>query len=331
MDAPDDAFRWRARAWHLTYAGHVPPEELLALLSAASSVPVLATSIVHEESDAEVPYDHTHFAWLWSRQVNLHGARIMDALMDGKRIHPHMEHRKSLLWLQSIFESYHHGIKACGGRGQHKLVKPVAGPWQQLPAGFEWNVLVITEVSEASDLIDGAAIAGIKVRSMHDVLLLQRGKRPAPFEHNFARNSFRTLALPGAYTTGVVGTLHIWGAVRLGKSEWALAQFENPLYVTERNDLGDFRPDWHDGIVIDKLMPCARPPAGFTLHECERLTDYTLPCSLRCLYKNARIPKGVRKIIVTNERDVWPDDPHGQILGRRVVQMHIVDCTYKSV
>jgi hypothetical protein len=75
----EDGFRWRARAWHLTYAGHVPPEALLLLLAAATSVPVLGTSIVHETSDAEAPYDHTHFAWLWAGPINLHGAHIISS------------------------------------------------------------------------------------------------------------------------------------------------------------------------------------------------------------------------------------------------------------
>ena len=78
------------------------------------------------------------------------------------------------------------------------------------------------------------------------------------------RASILPLALPEAFTTRAVGTLHIWGAVRLGKSEWALAQFENPLYVTERNHLLNFREGWHDGIVIDKLTLRDRPPGGFT-------------------------------------------------------------------
>ena len=61
--ARDDGFRWRARAWHLTYCGHVPHERLLALLDGATSIKTLGTSVVHESSNAEVPYDHTHLAW----------------------------------------------------------------------------------------------------------------------------------------------------------------------------------------------------------------------------------------------------------------------------
>ena len=318
----DDGFRWRACYWHLTYCGHLPLQTLLALLERATSIKTVGTSVVHEQSNAEVPYDHTHFAWLWERAPNLHGSRIMDVDINGSIIHPHAVHKKSLKWLQHIFTRYHHGHKVSAA-GKPIFVAPVAGPWQDTPPSFEWDDQLLTAVSEAPDLIEGAQIAGVNVRSLHDVMLLQRAKRPRPFEHNFARTSFLPLALPESFRSGTVGTLHIWGAIRLGKSEWALAQFENPLYVTERNDLLEFRDGWHDGIVLDKLTPCERPPAGFSLAECERLTDYTLPATIKCLYNTARIPRGVRKIVVSNERDVWPSDAHGRIVGRRVAQLHI--------
>jgi hypothetical protein len=60
----DVGFRWRARFWHLTYRGHVPPELLLLQLSSLTSIRALGTSIVHESSDEEAPYEHTHMAWL---------------------------------------------------------------------------------------------------------------------------------------------------------------------------------------------------------------------------------------------------------------------------
>jgi hypothetical protein len=224
----DDAFRWRARAWHLTYAGHIPADVLLALLHKSTSIRALGTSIVHEHSDEEAPYAHTHFAWLWERAPNLHRSRLMDAKLHGAVVHPHAVHKKSLKWLQLVFERYHHGYKTTN-RGKPLFVVPAAGPWQTLPACFEWNDYILTEVSEAPDLIEGAQIAGVGVRSLHDVMLLQNAKRPLQFEHNFDRSSFLPLELPEAFASGIVGTLHIWGTVNLGKSEWALAQFENPL------------------------------------------------------------------------------------------------------
>ena len=73
-------------------------------------------------------------------------------------------------------------------------------------------------------------------------------------------------------------------------------------------------------------MGWERPP--FTLQECEKLTDFTLPATIKCLYKTARIPRGVRKIVVTNVRDAWPADPEGQIVGRRVAQLRVEARTF---
>ena len=56
----------------------IPAELLLRQLSSVTkSNTVLGSSVVHEASDAEAPYAHTHLAWLWERAPNLHGARLM--------------------------------------------------------------------------------------------------------------------------------------------------------------------------------------------------------------------------------------------------------------
>ena len=97
-----DGFRWRGRLFHLTYAYHIDPAVLLARVSALSAIPVLGTSIVHEESDAENPYDHTHFAWLWERPVDLVGSRIMDVIFQGQPVHPIIATKKSLTWMLKV-------------------------------------------------------------------------------------------------------------------------------------------------------------------------------------------------------------------------------------
>ena len=227
--------------------------------------------------------------------------------------------------MEAVFTRYHHGYNADGNR-KLKFVKPAAGPWQQLPQAFEWNDMLLTEVSSAHDLIEGAQIASIGVKSMHDVNLLQNHKRPTTFDHNFDRGSFIKLELPPAFVSRTFGTLHIFGAVNLGKTEWALAQFENPLLVTQRNQLADFRHGWHDGIVLDKILP----RESFTLHECEALTDYMQPAAINVKFKIASIPKRTPVIVVTNVRDAWPRDPDGILVGRRVAQLEIVSKTYVS-
>ena len=315
-----DGFSWRSKLYHLTYAGHIPKDMLLQLLLSISSVPVTGTSIVHEASDAEFQYDHTHFAWLWDKAVDLIGSRIMDVLWNGSIIHPNIQTRKSLKWMHLIFTRYHLGHKAGAADG---FVEPVQPPWQKLPPCFVWDEYIVTEVSEAPDLLAGVFAAGILAKSVSDVLLLQKHKRPAPFEHNFRPADFLTVALPTSYTSGNLGTLHIYGRIHLGKTEWALAQFSNPILVTTRDALGDFDPRIHDGIVFDKMRF-----NEWTVEDCESLTDYTQPAAVKLRYRLVKIPKKTRKIVVTNLKDVWPVDPCGQLVGRRVVQLHITACMY---
>jgi len=320
-----DGFRWRAKLYHLTYATHIPHLLLLALLSRVSGKKVVGWSIVHEASDDEHPYDHTHFAWMWDSAVDLLGSRLMDYFDGTVTIHPNIETKKSLAWMQLLFTEYHRGIKAAavGAAQSRKYVQPVAGPWQELPAAFEWHEYIVTEAANAVDLIAGVHAAGIRARSVSDVHLLQKHKRPAPFDHNYTRDKFKPLALPADFVNGTVGTLQIWGPIRLGKTEWALAQFDEPLLVTNRDTLKKFRPNFHDGIVIDKMLF-----NDWSVLDCEALTDYTQPAQIRVMYGVAEIPKRTRKIIVTNERDAWPRDPHGQIVGRRVAQLHVTSRLY---
>lgn len=314
--APLSQFRWRGRFYHLTYRGHISPQALLLLLASISRVKVLGTSIVHEESDAEAPYDHTHFAWLWEKAVDLVGCGIMDIFHSGSMVHPNIETKKSIQWIERLFVQYHAGHKT-GADGKPKYVKPIA-LMQELPQCFEWGDYITTEVMEAPDLLSGVCAAGIRPKTVSDVHLLQQHKRPAPFDHNYTRNMFKPQQLPQAFEMREVGSLQIHGAVRLGKTEWACAQFDNPLLVTSRDTLKDFRPGLHDGIVIDKMVF-----NDWTVTDAEALTDWTQPAQIKCRYGVAKIPKRTPKIIVTNARDVWPTDPFGQIVGRRVAQMHV--------
>ena len=320
--APNRAFRWRGRLYHLTYKGHIDHNVLRARLASMSSVKVIGTSCVHEASDADAPYDHTHYAWIWETAVDLIGCEKMDVRHNGVVVHPNIVSKKSLAWMEHLFVQYHRGHKT-GEDGKTKYVAPVAGPWQEVPQSFQWSEYMVTEVANARDLIEGVLVAGLRPTRVSDVLTLQQHKRPAPFDHNYAPSAFLPQVLPQPFVSRAVGTLHIYGAINLGKTEWACAQFSNPLYVTTRDGLRGFRSGCHDGIVIDKMLF-----TQWSVLDCEALTDWTQPAQISCRYGDAKIPKHTAKIVVTNERDAWPPDPHGQLLGRRVAQMHVTARMY---
>ena len=203
----DDGFRWRACMWHLTYPDHLPPQTLLALLERTTSIKTVCTSVVHEQSNAEVPYGHTHLAWLWERAPNLHGSGIMDVEINGSIIHPHAVHKKSLKWLQHIFTRYHHGHKVSAA-GKPIFVAPVAGPWQDTPPSFEWGDQLLNAVSAATDLIEGAKIAGVSAHSELTRRARCRWCVRAQMPHR---------APPGAFKACQQWLQRMWGAGRHGE------------------------------------------------------------------------------------------------------------------
>ena len=318
---PNLNFRWRGKYYHLTYKGHIAPGILLQRLSTITSVKVLASSVAQEVSDAEAPYDHTHLAWVWEKGVDLVGCGIMDINVGGQIVHPNIENKKAIAWMERVFTQYHKGWKV-GGDGKLNMVAPILLQ-QNVPVAWEWGDFVNTEVMYAEDLLAGVCAAGIRPKTVLDVLTLMNNKRPRPFEHNFSRDQFRPQSLPVAYLVGQVGTLQIYGGVGLGKTEWACAQFSNPLYVTARDVLKSFVPNFHDGIILDKMKF-----TDWSVTDAESLTDFTQPAQIRVRYGLALIPKNTRKIVVTNAQDVWPEDPFGQIIGRRVAQMYVASSMY---
>ena len=54
----------------------------------------------------------------------------------GARVHPNIESKKSVTWIERVFVQYHAGHKV-GIDGKLSFVEPAAGPWQELPQSFE--------------------------------------------------------------------------------------------------------------------------------------------------------------------------------------------------
>lgn len=87
VDVAKAGFKWENLEYHLTYRGWIALELLkAAVLAAFPQSSIVAFSLVHEESDGEVPYKHSHFYFKLDRKSGRRGARLMD--IDG--VHPHV-------------------------------------------------------------------------------------------------------------------------------------------------------------------------------------------------------------------------------------------------
>lgn len=93
------------------------------------------------------------------------------------------------------------------------------------------------------------------------------------------------------------------GPPGVGKTFYALANFEQPLFVNHLDDLAKFNPAHHDGIVFDEIS-VRKWPVG----SIKSILDRELPRSIHIRYKTAFIPAGVKKIFcVNNLQDLVPE------------------------
>lgn len=89
---------------------------------------------------------------------------------------------------------------------------------------------------------------------------------------------------------------HIFeGPTDIGKTNFALAHFENPHWVVHIDDLKRFDAELHDGIVFDD-MSFTHLPRQAQIH----LLDQDQPRSIHVRYGTAFIPAGTKKIFTCN-------------------------------
>lgn len=85
------------------------------------------------------------------------------------------------------------------------------------------------------------------------------------------------------------------GDPKVGKTQYALAHFKKPLFVTHMDDLRNFHYKVHDGIVFDD-MDFKHLHRGAQIH----LLDQEQSRSIHIRYGTARIPKYTKKIFTCN-------------------------------
>lgn len=100
---------------------------------------------------------------------------------------------------------------------------------------------------------------------------------------------------------------HLWGGPDTGKTQFALAQFERPLYVRHQDHLVDFDINRHDGIVMDEMSFTHWP-----VNSVICLLNKKDPAQVHVRYTTALLPAGVRIIFCSNEEHIFynPGNPN---------------------
>jgi len=103
------------------------------------------------------------------------------------------------------------------------------------------------------------------------------------------------------------------GPSGVGKTEWAMAHFKNPLLCTELDQLLEFDAQEHDGIVFDDM-----DFTSLSRNMQISLVDQTMPRAIRCRYRSPVIPRGTKKIFTCN---TWCVDVEDAAIARRIRQV----------
>lgn len=107
-------------------------------------------------------------------------------------------------------------------------------------------------------------------------------------------------------------TLIFCGDSGIGKTEFAMAVLPGALMVSHMDDLKNFDPSFHSGIIFDDV-DVKHFPRTAQIH----LVDITQDRSIHIRYSCAFIPKHTKKIFTTNELDGMCIDRSDPAIRRR--------------
>lgn len=108
-----------------------------------------------------------------------------------------------------------------------------------------------------------------------------------------------------------IGSAAIGGNAGIGKTDYALSHFENPLIVSHVDKLKCFNPNFHDGIVFDDMSF-----THFPLSAQKHLLDWTNEREINVKHDIVVIPKHTRKIFTYNYGEFPFDESNSAIKDR---------------
>lgn len=168
----------------------------------------------------------------------------------------------------------------------------------------------------ASEVVEGRSLRAIALEHPSTFIRYNRGittfrdvVQPISTSAQYTLGSFQDWEPITDWTKAII----LYGDSGIGKTQFALAHFRNPLMVTHMDDLKQFQQEIHDGIVFDD-MAFNHLPREAQIH----LTDYDFARTIHARYVAARIPAKTKKIFTTNVdegRILNIDDP---AIARRV-------------
>lgn len=307
-------FRLTAQKYHLTYKTHID----LAKFKKKIKEPWRCLSFVHENGDTNeenpTPYEHTHVAIWFKKKLDIAKTDFFDI----EKIHPNIQTKRSAAWFKHVCEVYHKGNKTKKD-GKKYFIEPVfihqEGAEELFTDSEKLNTII-----NAPSLEEALLETGIMPKSVSDVIAIRKEcKRTAEtaLEEGIDVKRFKT------FTYDKSKALVLKGLADCGKTNWAIAQFKNPIMINELDQLRDIKKDT-DGLIFDEML-FGHMPKQVQIY----LLDMAMDRTIRTRYSNAIIPKKIPRIFVCNEHE-WPFglDPHESV-SRRYNVIEINEPMYK--
>lgn len=303
-------FQLHSKKLHLTYKTHLPLQDYLNWLI-ANVGPLKWYSLVHENGsmDTELPYAHTHVAFMTVNSLHLSSANRLDYPGHGTQpIHPNIKSIRDTAHALQIW-TYH-------------LKDPVA--ILRSPEGPVPPLNLLQRLQDAPSLIEAISLAHLEVKSISDLVHLRSHKDIHQTIPSLDQQCSWTHQAPSNFKC-----LFVTGATGTGKTRWALSQFVSPLLVSHMSDLKQYSPNQHDGIVFDD-MEFRKMSAAEAIH----ILDWEMPRTLNVKHGSVTIPANTRKIFTSNQAfaEVMPECPEQTFLAllRRVTIMPVTSNLYTN-
>lgn len=282
----DRPFRNQAQAHHLTYKGLVNPDDWFAHFK--ERFPLKRSSFVHEKSDKQNPYEHTHIFVEHAKPFDSRDCHVFDF----DDVHCNITNVVSQNHKKEIVVKYHHKAPLTAGHP----IQVNCSEW--LFCAEAWDV------AEAhSNVRDGCVALGIQPRSISDVeSIVRTGKKrkPASLEGWDDVDPKRFKPIPWDRKTALL----LKGPPSHGKTPWAIHQFQRPQLISHLDDLKGL-PDDCDGLVFDETLY-----AEYSKALMVGLLDLKTTRSLQARNTCGRIPVGMPRIFVCNDDEqMFGDNP----------------------
>ena len=296
-------FRFRKDWVHLTYAQHIDINKLKDIFEKKGSGLKWWTGVNETSEDG---HKHCHWACQWNHQIDTTSSRYFDLPQDiaeGVGGHPNIQAINNREHAIRIFDEYH-----------KKDGIPLQSDTRPGTA-----LSIIQQVIQAKTLYEGCALLGIEPSSVSDVKLLRSDiAKPNDYVHKYRNSDTWTEEAQNIPTS--FKTLFLTGETGTGKTQWAINHFNNPLICCQRDDLRNFDPKRHDGIIFDDMSF-----KDWTRTECIHLCDWDEDRSIKCRYTDATIKAGTKKIFTSNLSwwEVFPDD-ETRAIRRRITNFYKV-------